>query len=316
MVLRVLNIALVLAMLGSTAVADAPGDKPWAAGKSKVEQDQAFHLYDEANDLFAKGEYLEALEKYDAAITVWDHPGIRYNRAVCLINLDRTVEAYQDLQLALKYGEEPLGKDLYDEGLNYQKLLAKQVAELEITAKDNGARISLDGKPLTLTSGRTTLMVATNAPHEITASKPGYQTYRKPLERLPAGQTTRIEIKLEVLEGGRWKPWAVIAAGAVIGGAGIYAYSLARSDIDEYEKAIANVCPCKDEMDLETRGMIAHDLPGSAHTKEIIAYSALAVGGATIAAGVVLVIRGRGQSTHVAPAVGKDSAGVSLVGRW
>ncbi|HUS28951.1 MAG TPA: hypothetical protein VMZ53_10580 [Kofleriaceae bacterium] len=313
----VLRVVVLLAMLGSVAIADGDPDgaKPWTAGKSKAEQDAAFHLYDEANELFAKGEYVKALEKYDAALAAWDHPGIRYNRAVCLINLDRTVEAYQDLHLALKYGEEPIGKDLYNEGLNYQKLLAKQVAEIEIVASDKGAKISVDGKPLALTAGRATLTLATNAPHEITAAKPGYQTFRKPLDRLPPGQTTRIDIRLELLERGRWKPWAVIAGGAVISGVGVYAYSLARSDLDEYEKAIANFCPCTSEADLEARGKIAHDLPGSAHTKEIIAYSALAIGGATIATGIVLVIRGRGE-THVAPAVSRDSAGVSLLGRW
>jgi tetratricopeptide (TPR) repeat protein len=311
MVLRAL---VALALIAGAAYAD--GEKPWTAGKSKAEQDEAFHLYDEANDLFAKGDYRAALEKYDAAIKVWDHPGIRYNRAVCLINLDRTVEAFEDLKLALQYGEEPLGKDLYNEGINYQKLLAKQVAEIEVVSKDSGAKISLDGKPLALTAGRTSMMVATNAPHEITASKPGYQTFRKPLEHLPAGQTTRIDIRLEVLEGGKWKPWAVIAGGAVFSGLGIYVYSLAQGDLDDYEKAIAKTCPCNDEMDLETRGMIPHDLPGSAHTKEILAYSALAIGGATIATGIVLVIRGRGHETHVAPVVGKDSGGVSFVGTW
>src|ERR1043165_522759 len=166
MVLRAL---VVLALIASAAYAD--GEKPWTAGKSKAEQDQAFHLYDQANELFAKGEYRDALAKYDEAIAVWDHPGIRYNRAVCLINLDRTVEAFEDLKLALQYGEEPLGKDLYNEGINYQKLLAKQVAEIEVVSKDSGAKISLDGKPLTLTAGRTSMMVATNATHEITASK-------------------------------------------------------------------------------------------------------------------------------------------------
>lgn len=313
MVLRAL---FVIAMLGSVAVAQEPGAKPWIQGKTQAEQDQAFHLYDEANDLFAKGEYLKALEKYDAALAVWDHPGIRYNRAVCLINLDRSVEAFEDLKLALRYGEEPLGKDLYNEGLNYQKLLTRQVAELEITAKDSGARVSLDGKPLTLTGGRTTQMVAINAPHEITASKPGYQTMRKPLDHLPPGQTTRVEIRLEVLEKSKWKPWAVIAGGAVVGGLGIYAYSRAQHDIDTYEKAIETACPCTSDADLEMRAGIPHDLPGSAHTKEILAYSAFAIGGATIVTGVVLVIRGRSHTTHVEPAVGKDSMALSFVGSW
>src|SRR5512140_3282512 len=124
MVLRVL---VALMLLGGVVHA---GDKPWAAGVPQDKQDQAFKAYDEANNLFAQGEYTKAMEKYDAAIALWDHPGIRYNRAICLINLDRPVEAFQDLNAALKYGEEPLGKDLYNQGLNYQKLLSRQVAEV------------------------------------------------------------------------------------------------------------------------------------------------------------------------------------------
>ena len=299
---------LALVLLCGIAVAE---DKPWAKDVPQAQQDSAFALYEEANKLFADGEYTRALEKYEAAIAQWDHPSIRYNLAVCLINLDRPVEAYQNLQSALRFGEAPLGAALYNEGLNYQKLLSKQVAEIEITSKEEGARVSLDGKPLTLVDGRATTLVAVQDPHEVIASKPGYQTLRQPLDRLPPGKKTTIELKLQKLEGGRWKPWAVIAGGAVVAGAGGYVYGLARSDIDAYEKAIETTCPCASPADLGADA----DLPDRARTKEIAAYSMFALGGVTLATGVVLLVRGRG-TTHVAPVVTRDSAGVSFAGSW
>ena len=302
------GVVVALALLCGVASAD---DKPWAKDVPQEKQDKAFALYEEANKLFADGEYKRALDKYEAAIGQWDHPSIRYNLAVCLINLDRPVDAYQNLTQALRYGEAPLGQDLYNEGLNYQKLLSKQVAEVEVATKDPDARVSLDGKPLTLVGGHAQAMVAVNESHEVIASKPGYQTMRRPLDKLPAGQKTTIEIKLQQLESGRWKPWAVIAGGAVVAGAGAYVYGLARSNISDYEKAVETKCPCASDADLGSDA----DLPDRARTKEIAAYSMFALGGVTIATGVVLVVRGRGH-TSVAPAVTKDSAGISFSGSW
>lgn len=301
------SIVVALVLLCGIAAAD---DKPWAKDVPQEKQDRAFGLYEEANKLFADGEYKRALEKYEAAIAQWDHPSIRYNLAVCLINLDRPVDAYQNLQQALRFGEAPLGSALYNEGLNYQKLLGKQVAEVEITSKEQGTRISLDGKPLTLVDGRALTMVAVNDPHEVIASKPGYQTLRQPLDRLPPGKKTTIELKLQKLDGTRWKPWAVIAGGAVVAGVGGYVYGLARSEFDAYEAAVATKCPCASDADLGADA----DLPGRARTKEIAAYSMFALGGVTMVTGVVLLVRGRG--TTVTPTVTKDSAGVTFVGSW
>ena len=38
----------------------------------------------------------------------WDHPGIHYNLALALLNMDQPVEVYQNLENAIKYGAEPL----------------------------------------------------------------------------------------------------------------------------------------------------------------------------------------------------------------
>jgi hypothetical protein len=102
----------------------------------------------------------------------------------------------------------------------------------------------------------------------------------------------------------------VIAGGAVVAGAGAYVYGLARSNVEDYEKAVETKCPCASDADLGADA----DLPDRARTKEIAAYSMFALGGVTIATGIILVVRGRG--THVAPAVTHDSAGVSFSGSW
>ena len=100
-------------------------------------------------------------------------------------------------------------------------------------------------------------------------------------------------------------------AGAVVAGAGAYVYGLARSNIADYEKAVETKCPCASDADLGADA----DLPDRARTKEIAAYSMFALGGVTIATGIVLVVRGRSH-TSVAPSVTNDSAGISFSGSW
>jgi tetratricopeptide (TPR) repeat protein len=88
-------VVIIALILGShAAVAD---DKPWEAGVPAAKQDAALALYKEGNAFFAQDQFKEALEKYVQALQIWDHPAIRYNAAVCNINLDRPLDAYEDL---------------------------------------------------------------------------------------------------------------------------------------------------------------------------------------------------------------------------
>src|ERR1041384_5557334 len=75
----------------ATPKADAP--RPWAAGVSESEQAVALKLYVAGNLEFAESRFAQALAKYKEAIQHWEHPAIRYNMAVCLINLDQPLEA-------------------------------------------------------------------------------------------------------------------------------------------------------------------------------------------------------------------------------
>ena len=104
---------------GDAELGEATGgnpDSPWAAGVAPENQRQALELYSRGNKLFEQSKHLEALEQYRKAIEFWDHPAIRYNMAVCLINIDKYLEAFGNLEKAMAHGEEPLGKRHFGEG--------------------------------------------------------------------------------------------------------------------------------------------------------------------------------------------------------
>ena len=123
-------------------------ERPWAANVAEDAQKQAMQLFEEGNKLFEDSQHAAALAKYREALKVWDHPAIRYNAAVALINLDQPLAAYENLELALKYGDAPLAPETYEQALTYRKLLRGQLAELKVTCAEPDA----EGGRLTRTS--------------------------------------------------------------------------------------------------------------------------------------------------------------------
>src|SRR6185312_506210 len=104
--MRVWTFAVAMAIAVAPSVARAD-DQPWAVGVSDAQKAQAQKILEEGNQLFLKKDYAQALDKYKAAVAVWDHPAIRFNIVRCLIQLDRPVDASDNLALALKYGAAP-----------------------------------------------------------------------------------------------------------------------------------------------------------------------------------------------------------------
>ena len=88
-----------------------PSERPWAEGVPEDARRQALGLFEEGNKLFESSEHAAALAKYREALKVWDHPAIRYNAAVALINLDQPLAANENLELALRYGEAPFSPE-------------------------------------------------------------------------------------------------------------------------------------------------------------------------------------------------------------
>jgi hypothetical protein len=306
---------IALALLGSAGISYA--DEPWKAGVPADKQEAALALYKEGNEFFNKNEFKEALEKYAQALAIWDHPAIRYNAAVCLINLDKPLEAYDDLEAALRFGDAPIGADIYREGLNYKKLLAPRIAEVDVTTKDD-AKVTLDGRPVLDTAGTIERHVL-SGDHQIVAEKPGYVTETKPI-RVNGGDRVTIVIDLHPLQKQgelhrrfpRWVPWTVLGAGGAIAIAGLPLLLGASSAFDRYDAGVSSSCQA---------GCPPAPLPSTyandlSHGKLLraLGYSAFGVGGALIASTFALMAIN--QPHLVAPMVDNGAVGLAVSGSW
>lgn len=165
-------IIVVVLVLRATGWADG---EPWKEGVTAERQQTARQLLEEGNAQFLERNFATALAKYEAAVVVWDHPAIRFNMVRTLVQLGRLVEAYDNLDLALKYGAEPLEENLYEEALTYQKSLAKQVGEIVVTCTQYGVQLTLDGQPvLTCPGSRTRRLLPGH--HQLVGKKAEYLT--------------------------------------------------------------------------------------------------------------------------------------------
>jgi tetratricopeptide (TPR) repeat protein len=312
---------LILAVVLATGTVHAD-DKPWAANVSAQQQHDALDLYNAGNQLFDDGAYGKALEKYQAALAIWDHPKIHYNAAVCLINLDRTVEAYEQLQQALRYGAAPFDAAMYQQAQTYDHLLSGKVAELELQLTQDGAEVSLDGKVVLAEPGTKSLHVLASEPHKLVAEKQSYETQTKEIRLAPREKTTLvIELHLLPPKGhlvrrwAKWKPWAVLAGGGVVAIAGGALALEGYHDIKAYDDEVARLwnadmtappMPAKSFVDQKTSGV----------TLGHIGVPMAIAGGALAAAGFVMIVMNQPHVVTVAPAIGKEQTGISIVGRF
>lgn len=318
--------AALIVLACGLGVAHAEEEKPWANGVSAQAQEQALELYRQGNELFEQARYLEALAKYEVALASWDHPSIRYNAAVCLINLGRAEEAYTNLMAALRFGGAPLSPELQRQAHTYEKLLASQLAELEVQCKEPAAKVLLDGNPLLDCPGAQARKLRAGR-HQVVAQKPGYETESRAVELAPGKKTTLVlELRMITAKGRlerrwpKWLPWTVLAGGAVIGGVAVPLFFNARSDWQAWDDQLTAYCPSGcDPATLEASQQARlDDLDDTRHRSATLAYTAIGVGAVGLAAGFTLVLLNQPRlvGTAVQPQVGTDHASLSIVGRW
>jgi len=192
MTLRSFVFAAALVGMTASARAETP---PWSVGVTEAKKAEAQKYLEAGNALFLDKKYAEALEKYKSAVGAWDHPAIRFNIVRCLIQLDRPVDASDNLNLALKYGAAPLEEAVYSEALAYQKLLANQIAEVEISCSQDGAKITLDSQNLIdKCPGKEKRRVAPGK-HGVVATKDGFMTKQTEIVVI-GGKTEDVDVKL------------------------------------------------------------------------------------------------------------------------
>jgi hypothetical protein len=307
--------------------------RPWAQGVSQAEQKAALELFHDGNLNLNDGLFAKAADKYREALKHWNHPAIHYNLALAQMNLDQPIEAYDNMQAAVKYGEAPLqSKDKFDNAKQYILLLEKQVAEVSVSCDKPGAKVTVDGAPAFIAPGKFETRVRVGK-HTFVAEKQGYTT-RINAPYIGPGEKFRIELKLYTAEeltryhrkfDATWVPWAVMGAGAVIAFGGALSEFSAQSTYAQYDHKVelCNMnnqgCPTSKELtDLRSRG----------DTKKTLGYVGYGVGAAAILVGAGLAYINRPQAYQiraedlqneklsVAPMVAPGVAGASVQGHF
>jgi len=301
---------LVAAMTASAA----PATSPWAEGVSAEVQHRANVVFAAANDLFAKRDFAAAVKKYRESLELWDHPLVRFNLAVTLIRMDRVLEAADELDRSLQYGAEPFTPDLYQQALDYQKLVQGRVGELEVTCDQPHTHVLLDGKPWFDCPGTQKRRVLAGE-HAVVGERGGFVPSAKRV-LVAGGATTTETITLVGIERAitvrypypRWIGWTALGAGAAIaitGGAFRY---LGGRNMERYETAFGVACP--DGCDLAAHPDLI-DKHDHARFQGTLGIVLLATGGAIAVGGIIAAVLDRPRSTvpnlELAPAQGGAS---------
>jgi len=268
-------------------------DMPWNKGIAEETRTAAREAFLEGNRLFNIPLFSRAVEKYNEAIDKWKHPAFYFNLALTQINLGQYLEARASLEQALKYGEEPLRKDRFDEAKKQLVEVQNHLGRIRVTCPTSGAEITLDGVTLFTGPGSHEVWAKAQA-HEITVKKPEYVTQSKHMT-VSAGKLETLTLSLRKLIEDRpwatWKPWAVVGSGVGIAVAGGVLHVLSARGFDAYDSGFLKLsCAamgCTDQAINEENPHLKPRL-SRARLEQKIAVAGYIAGGAAIAAGVVL----------------------------
>jgi hypothetical protein len=298
----VVILAAVVVFSAAPVRADAP--PPWSVGVTDAQKAKAKKFLDEGNTLLLEKKYALALEKYNAAVSSWNHPAIRFNIVRCLIQLGQPVEAYDNLQLALKFGAAPLEDQVYSEALAYQTLLANQIAELSVHCEQPGVKVTLDGQPLPSCPSNEARRVKPGT-HQLVGARPGLLTQVSDIE-IVGGTQKRVTIHLDSLAASAriehrwsaWIPWVVIGGGVALAGIGGVVELSAASDRASFDRVVQVNCRTSKCTDADLEAAHVLGLDKTARTKSAIGISVLAIGGAAVVTGVALLYLNRGRTVY------------------
>jgi hypothetical protein len=287
----VFSIAL-LVVLGTPGRAWAD-DAPWYKGVPKDRQTKASELFRKGNGFFEQSEYARSAELYEKALALWDHPGIHFNLAVSLVNLDRLLDANTHLEAALKWGAQGLDKTRYQDAQTYRRLIDAGIVKLTVETIQDGVDVTLDGKPILSGKGRKTIVVLPGA-HALVATKRGFEPLTKSLS-LMAGtpHTEKVEIRPRVARTvwkrrfRTWVPWLVTGAGLATVAVGAGTITIARAHERDFENQFKAMCPAGCAWD--SMAGIDWGLHDRAVLEHRLGLATVGVGGALVLTGLVMV---------------------------
>ncbi|ACY17296.1 PEGA domain-containing protein [Haliangium ochraceum] len=306
------------------------GERPWAKGVSAEDQAEARKLFDRGNDLLRESLFVQAVEYYRGALDYWDHPGIHFNLSLALLNLNEPIAVYRSLNKAIEYGAEPLEGDeqKLERAKSYLELVSGQIGTIELSCTQQGARVTLDGKPVLACPGEHRELVLVGA-HQVVASKGGYLDQTHDIV-LASKQTERIDLMLYSVDDltiskrrwATWIPWSVVGAGVAVAAVGGVLHNQSKGGFETYDQDFDAVCMnggCRDEEVPDLKS----ELDGAERT-QTIAVATYALGGAVLVGGLVMAyinqpqVFRRDNEAQITwtPTVAPGSAGISAKVRF
>ncbi|MCG8424452.1 MAG: tetratricopeptide repeat protein [Proteobacteria bacterium] len=268
--------------------------QPWFEGITREQAQKARQIFLEGNELAKFPDYVAAVEKYQAAIELWDHPAFHYNLANVQYALVRLVEAYRSLHQALRHGQGPLSDAKYRSGIELRKRLERQLGHIEIVCEQPAVKVTLDGEHV-FVGERRYQEVVLPGPHQLTG-KAGHESsihdvVLKPGEKVTIHVRLRKQGRLEYRRRwSRWIPYAVLGAGTLFVASAGYFDRTSTDRFDQFDARYAASCPggCRGAIAQELK-----DLRASAEQRQRIAIAIYAAGGVVLATGVVLAYMNR-----------------------
>jgi len=278
-------------------------ERPWAVGVSQERQQAALKYFHAGNKELNNGLFDNAIKQYRLALKEWEHPAVYYNLALALLKLDQPLEVYDSLQLAIKFGPAPLEADKFEHAQEYMLLVSQQIANVEVTCKKPGAKVSVDGKEVFTVGADGKLATFKSrvriGRHTFIAEKPGVNVEAE-ASFIGPGETFRIELNLYSAEeltrtrhrwSQKWMPYAVIGGAVAIGAFGALMQVSAGSSYDEFDNTVSRC-----NMDSNGMGCSADEVVSirdSGDTKKTLGYVGYGVAGAAVVVGLTLLYLNR-----------------------
>jgi len=300
-------------------------DKPWSEGVPVESRTAAREVFREGYRLAVLSAYRIAEEKFTAALATWKHPAFYYNLALSQLYLGQEVEARENLERALEYGEDPLGAEYFQEAQMRLHELKRRLGRIRVTCRTPGAVVTLDGVTLFTGPGSHEGWIKAKA-YELSAKKAGYQSEARRVT-VPAGDLLNVDLSLITLTQAAdisrrwpsWTPWAAVTTGVAVASAGGVLHGFASRNLTKYDEDFSKLSCALN------KGCKYGEIPDGyserltrARRQQVAAVTSYVAGGSLIAAGFALLylnqprlVEQRGESSRtrdiaVTPAMSGD----------